>query len=102
LWLLPVIATVCYVGITMLNKYPHIFNYPTEVTESNAPKLYVMTVRMLRIIKLAILFTFTEIILSTYFTAMGIANGLGVWFLPLNLLLFFIPIASIIIRTIKK
>jgi len=33
---LPLIATVLFVGLTILNKFPHIFNYPTNITQDNS------------------------------------------------------------------
>ncbi len=34
---LPLIATILFVGMTILNKFPHIYNYPINITEENAP-----------------------------------------------------------------
>ena len=35
-WTLPVIGLVIYIGMLILNRYPHILNYPREITEENA------------------------------------------------------------------
>jgi len=29
--LLPIVATVLFIGITIINKFPHIFNYPIKL-----------------------------------------------------------------------
>ena len=36
--ILPVIATILYVGLTALNKFPHAFNYPTRSEERRVGK----------------------------------------------------------------
>jgi uncharacterized membrane protein len=88
---LPVLATIIYLGLTQLNKYPHLFNYMTTITEDNAEKQYTIATRMLRLLKLAILVIFSLIILFTYLTTIGVADGLGGWFLPVTIALVVIP-----------
>lgn len=102
LFILPLIATIIYFGLSQLNKYPHIFNYPTDITEDNAQTQYTIATRMLRFVKLAILITCTEVILSTYLTAIDVADGLGAWSLPVTFSLFFIPVLVAIIGMFKK
>ncbi len=84
---LPIIATVLFVGMTFLNKFPHIFNYPTNITTENALGQYTNATKMMRVVKLAIVFIFA---LMTFKTIQ--ASTLGIWFLPLVLMLVFIPI----------
>lgn len=91
LLLLPVLGTLIYFGLTQLNKYPHIFNYMTQITEDNAQRQYTIATRMLRFLKLAILLIFSLIIIFTYLTTIGVTNGLGFWFLPLTLGLLLLP-----------
>tara|TARA_R110001592_G_scaffold6901_3_gene38104 strand:- start:2555 stop:3073 length:519 start_codon:yes stop_codon:yes gene_type:complete len=99
---LPIIASVLYVGMTILNKYPHVFNYPESMTEENALKNYTNATRLIRILKLVIVIIFGMIIFRTLQNINGTADGLGVWFLPLTLGLIFIPITYYIIKSTKK
>jgi uncharacterized membrane protein len=99
--MLPVIATAVYWGITILNRYPHIFNYPADITEENAEVQYILATRMLRFVKLAIIIIFTELVLSTYLISIGILDGLGKWSLPIELALMFIPITVIIVQMLR-
>lgn len=99
---MPILATVIYIGLTALNKYPHIFNYMTTITEFNAQRQYALATRMLRFIKLAILIIFLLIILFTYLTVISVTNGLGSWFLPLALGLLLIPTFIFIGQSLKK
>ena len=100
--ILPGLATIIYWGLTQLNKYPHIFNYMTKITEDNAQKQYPIATRMLRFLKLAILIIFSLIILFTYLTAKGVTNGLGFWFLPFAFGLLLIPVIISISQSFKK
>lgn len=99
---LPVLATLLYVGLTQLNKYPHIFNYMVDITEENAPRQYAIATRILRFIKVAILLIFSLVILFVYLTIIGVTNGLGSWFLPFTLALFLVPVIITISQSLKK
>lgn len=102
LLILPVLATIIYFGLTQLNKYPHIFNYMTKISEDNAEKQYTIATRMLRFLKFSILLIFSLIILFTYLTTIGVTNGLGFWFLPLTFGLLLIPTIISISQSFKK
>jgi len=75
--ILPIVAAVVFFTITFLNKYPHVFNYATPITEENAAQQYTYGTRMLRFLKLAVAINFTLINVFTYLTAIGKANRLG-------------------------
>lgn len=102
LLILPILATIIYLGMTQLNKFPHIFNYMIKITVENAEKQYTIATRMLRFLKLAILIIFSLIILFTYLTTIGVTNGLGFWFLPLTYGLLLIPTVISISQSFKK
>ena len=99
---LPVIASVLFIGLTLLNRYPHIFNYPTAITQDNALKQYTLATRMLRYLKLVLVLVFGGIEFMTIQNATGKAAGLGVWFLPLTLILVFLPLVYFVINSLKK
>ena len=62
IFILPVISLVLIIGMSILNRFPHIFNYPVKVTEENALQLYRKGTLLIRIIKviIVILFLFIE------------------------------------------
>jgi uncharacterized membrane protein len=85
LFLLPAISTVLVIGLSILNKFPHIFNYPVKVTEENALQLYTKGTRLIRICKMCIAFLFLFI---EWQICNSINNAsLPVWFLPVVLLI---------------
>ena len=99
---LPVIASVLFIGLTLLNRYPHSFNYPTAITQDNALRQYTLATRMLRYLKLVLLLVFGGIEFMTIQNATGKAAGLGVWFLPLTLVLVFLPLVYFVINSFKS
>jgi uncharacterized membrane protein len=99
---LALIPTFLYWGLTQLNKYPHIFNYLSEITEDNAESQYTGATRMIRLLKVGLVFMFTIETISTFFRIIGISKGLGVWYLPLTILLLILPIILAIIQPFKK
>jgi hypothetical protein len=60
--ILPVISIITYAGLTFLNKFPYIFNFPVKVTEQNRLLLYRNATRMVRWIKLIICLLFAVIV----------------------------------------
>lgn len=80
IWTLPIIGVVLFVGLFWLKKYPHIFNYPQQVTEENAERLYTIGIKMITMISAIITCVFAYIMYSTIQTALGHKNGLGTWF----------------------
>ena len=98
---LPLIATVLFLGLTILNKFPHIFNYPTNITKDNALRQYTNATRLIRYFKLIIVIIFGLITFKTIQNANGQAEGLGVWFLPLTLGLIFIPLTFFLVKSFQ-
>lgn len=101
IFILPIIGSVLFAGLTVLNRFPHIFNYPTEITPDNALRQYTNATRMIRVLKFVLVFIFVLIQLKTMQSAIGNTNGLGIWFLPATLLLIFIPLAYFVVKSVS-
>jgi uncharacterized membrane protein len=65
---LPAVAILIYAGMTVLNRYPHIYNYPTPVTAENARLKYTWATRLIRALKLITIITFSLIAFKTIST----------------------------------
>ena len=89
---LPIIGTIEFVLLTILNKYPHTFNYLTTITTDNALRQYTIATRLIRYLKFVIGLIFLLIVIKMVQTVKGNSEGLGVWFLPLMPSLIFIPL----------
>jgi uncharacterized membrane protein len=83
IWLLPIIATVTYIGLFIINKYPHIHNYMVNITEENALKNYRFSTRIVRIVNLLTIVLFTYITYHIIQSAKGTQIELGSLFLPI-------------------
>lgn len=101
LLLLPIVGTVVFATITLLNKHPHIFNYPGKITEANALKQYTSATRLLRILKSGILINFLLITWGTISDATGQTNGMGWWPLVTMTGLIVLPTVYFIVRAVQ-
>lgn len=90
--ILPIVTIVLYAGLTILNRFPHLFNYPFEITEHNAEKQYQLAKSLIIILKAGITGIFAYIQFQTINVSSGQAGGLGAMFLVLVMAITFIPI----------
>lgn len=89
--LLPVIATVIYIGLSYLCKFPHLFNYPVLINSKNAEKQYRIATRILRLLKITVLVVFGLIVFFIHSTVNGNTNIGANWFILLIVLLPLVP-----------
>lgn len=100
--LLPLVATVLFIGMGIVNKYPHKFNYPTIITPHNAVYQYTIATRMIRSLKLSIVLIFGLIVYETIKYTQGDIDGLGTWSLPLILILIFAPVVYFLVLGARR
>lgn len=99
IFLLPIIASVLFLGLSYLNRFPHIFNYMTEINEDNALQQYSIACRLIRMLKLCIMTIFILIVFST----MNVTDKTWQWSLPLGILgLTFFPIFYYLLQSNRK
>ena len=70
IFMFPVLGMVVFFGLTFVNQYPHIFNYPTSITVQNAEQQYRNATRLIRFLKLFIILIFSIITIVIYYKAM--------------------------------
>jgi uncharacterized membrane protein len=105
LFVLPIMSTILFFGLTFLNKFPEIFNYPVDITSDNAPAQYRNIQRMIRYLKMVIVWIFGFIVFRNIQIGQGIRDDLGGWFLPISLIaIFIVPILFLVnsVRINKK
>jgi len=90
--ILPMVALVMYAGLTILSRFPHLFNFPVPLTENNTVRQYRLAKSLVSFVKLDVLAIFLYIQSFTIRTATGEATGLGVWFIAYTMGGTFIPI----------
>ncbi|MCF8293035.1 MAG: DUF1648 domain-containing protein [Chitinophagaceae bacterium] len=92
IFMLPIIATILFVSMKILNNFPQIHKYPVNITILNAKEQYTNSTRMVRFINVAMVIVFSAITFQTIQTSIGKTDGLGTLFLPLVSGLIFIPL----------
>ncbi len=94
-WFFAVKGLFIYVGLTILGRFPHILNYPVEVSLDNAEKLYRSATMLIRLVKMLLILSFAFFSLCSA----GLANGLVC---RLFILIFFILIIALVWRAIVR
>jgi uncharacterized membrane protein len=98
---LPIIGTVLFVGMTILNRFPHVFNYPVKITPENMLKQYTWATRMIRVLKMTVIIVFMLIVWLTNSTAIKGSGEQVIWFLPMILAVIFVPLGFYIYKSFK-
>ena len=80
LLMMPVSGVIVFVALTVLARFPHVFNYPWPITEANARSQYSISRQMLSAVKFELVASFAYMTWSTIRTAMGAQSGLGSFF----------------------
>jgi len=101
IFVLPIISTLLFIGLTILNKRPHVFNYPGQITKENAVHQYTYATRMMRVLKLVIVLLFGLIVFKTIQNVNGHADWLGTWFLPFTIGVFIILTLYFLMMSMK-
>lgn len=98
--IMPIIACIMWIGMTILEKYPHVYNY-TKLTKENVRAQYVNARQMLNVIKNIITLIFVYVTWKDIQVAFGQSESFGVWFLPFFFVVVFGPMIYFIVRSIR-
>ncbi len=99
---LPILAFVLNLGLTILSRAPHLYNYPVKITEANAENMYRVGSRSMRWLKTALTMFLCYLTYGSINTAMGNATGLNRYVLILYLSSLAIIIGVVIFSGIKN
>ena len=102
LLVLPGLSLLVFVMLTILEKVPHLHNYPWSITPENAPRQYLNSRRMLTALKAVVAWVLAIGFWRTCAVADGRADGLGAWFLPASLIAIFGSMAFFLIRGARE
>lgn len=101
IFLLPGLAVILYAGLTLLNKYPHLFNYPVKITDTNAEGQYTLATKLIRLLKAIIIFLILYFTIQIVEAARDRNFSLNFWDIPLIILLIILPTINFIIQSRK-
>lgn len=98
---IPFLSTVLYIGLTLLHLFPKLLKYQASITIANKQLLFITAMRMIRYLKLIVVLLFGYNLYATIQYSNGITNGLGVWFLPVTIIVMCLPTIYFIFMAIK-
>lgn len=75
-----ILIVVLYIGLTILRRYPHKYNYLWPITAQNAAAHYRLARQLVGFLKCTIVWMFAYIAWQTIQTALGHATGLSLVF----------------------
>lgn len=101
LFILAIIATVIYVGLTLLPRNLKHFNFPDKKAKENTTDQIVLAGNVFMYLKIIILLIFLVLILLTCFVSLKLADGIGGWIYVL-LAVLFLPTIIIIGKAFKR
>ncbi|KGR82387.1 MULTISPECIES: DUF1648 domain-containing protein [Lysinibacillus] len=101
LFILPFIGLFLWIVMGLLEKAPHMHNYPSRLNESNVKAFYLNSRKILNQVKNICLILFAFISIQMVRIGLGEVNSLGWWFLPIVLIVVLIPIIKGFITSSK-
>ena len=101
LLIFPISAIVFYTGLTALNRFPHLFNYPVTISEQNAEKQYQYAKTLISALKFTTIGLFIFIQNQTINIANEMTVGLNIQYLVVLIIGSFIPIVVYFVIAFK-
>ena len=101
LFILPFIGVFLWILLSLLEKAPHMHNYPARLNENNVKAFYLNSRKTLNEIKNLCLIIFAVISFQMVRIAIGEIETIGWWLLPIVLIGTAIPIIKGIVATFK-
>ncbi|UDK98697.1 DUF1648 domain-containing protein [Lysinibacillus sphaericus] len=99
--ILPGIGIFMWIFLGLLEKAPHMHNYPARLNERNVEAFYLNSRKLCNEVKNFCLILFAIISCEIVLVALGKIEGLGWWFLPVVLIGTGIPILKGLIASSK-
>lgn len=101
LLVLPSIGLILWVFLEIVERKPHIHNYPSRLNETNVEAFYMISRKMLNVIKNLCLLLFAYISFETVQIGLGEAESISNWLLPIIIVGMFVPMVYGILQQRK-
>lgn len=99
--ILPLIGIGLWMFLDVLERKPHLHNYPARLNESNAAAFYLLSRKMMNVIKNLCLILFAFISFEIVQVSLGKVDALGIWFLLVIIITTLIPIIIVGVKQRK-
>jgi len=90
-----------YAGISVIERFPHVYNYPFGLTPQNVHRQYQLARELLILIKTEIVCSFAFIQFGIVNVAQGRSRNLGLWCIPAMIVAILITIVQYCVRASK-
>jgi hypothetical protein len=100
IWLLPAITVFLWISMTVLERYPHVYNY-LNLTEENAERQYKNARMMLNVLKAEITAFFVYLDWQSIQVALSNDTDLGKWDMFIFLGVIICSLAIFVIRLVR-
>lgn len=101
IFFLTLIATLLFIMLTIIAKKPHTFNYSETITSENAEAQYKIAMQFMQLLNLFVLSIFIFIDYKTIQIAWKKSDSLGIWFLPLTIIVSVLIIGFNVLKSKK-
>ncbi|MBN2412085.1 DUF1648 domain-containing protein [candidate division KSB1 bacterium] len=101
IWILPVAGLVMFIGMSVLVKFPHIFNYPVTITPENAERQYILATKVIRILSASLIWLFCYIIYVVIRISLGDPVGLKLYLILVFVGFIFVMFGVYLYKSIK-
>ena len=101
IFFLPITGAILWMGLTILEKFPHLYNYLVVLTEENIERQYKNASTMINVVKNEILLYIAYCSWKDVNITYGRDVVLETWDLPIFLLILFGSIGFFIIRSFR-
>lgn len=90
-----------WMGLTIAERFPHTYNYVIDLTEKNVERQYKNARLMMNVLKTEITIFFAYLSWESIQAASGHQVGLGIWNLPIFLIVVFGSLGFFIVRSFR-
>jgi len=98
---LPILGTIIIAGLSYLNKFPHLFNYPSTLNEENASWHYLHATRLIRVMKCSIAIVFILCIFMIIHGAYHKSLPYHGWEIPIIIGIVLLPVIYYLVKAGK-
>ena len=99
--ILPTLGAFLFIMLTILLRYPHLYNYPEKITEENVLSVYTGGIRFMRIMRIWVLFIFILIVRGSMGIALNRQDDFLKWILPIVFLFTAMLIIYVFIKLLR-
>ncbi|MES2331739.1 MAG: DUF1648 domain-containing protein [Bacteroidota bacterium] len=102
LWTLAIVGSSLFIGLSVILRFPNIYNYPVVISEENAARQYSLATRLIRWIRLVTVTAFAVLAIDSYLLAIHKIDTISKWFLVALVVSILAVMIDYFIRSFKK